>query len=175
MKRIVLLLLCLLMLAGCEVKDSEPALSGADPDESQAQSEEKLPPTVESIAGSIDGLLSNAALLSPMEDDYLVYMMGLDLTRISEWTVRVQTSGTEVDQYGIFLADGPEYAKTLSDALQKYLDTTRESWADFNYLPEEMPKLEAAKVVTDGSYVFYVVASDKEQEACIKAFENAVG
>jgi len=165
------LLLALSLLAGCQ---EEPPDSQPQTEADAADTEVKSPPTAAKLAETFDGLLSTAENLSAMDEEYLLYMMEIDPTGVDDWIVKVQTSGTQVDQYGIFVADDADQARSLAAVLQGYLDRTEESWAQFNYLPDELPKLEKAKVVTAGNYVLYLIAADSEQDACIRAFEEAV-
>ena len=168
---VLLLTLSLTLLAGCQEESPDET---QQPQSESAETEAKIPPTVEELTAKMDALLSTSSKMSAMDEEYLLYMMELDPAGITDWVVKVQTSGTEVDQYGIFLAPTPQDAEVFSKAIRAYLDRTEESWAQFNYLPEELPKLEKSTVEVNGQYVLYIVAAESEKAACIEAFHQAV-
>ena len=43
------------------------------------------------------------------------------------------------------------------------------------YLPDEFPKRQNAKLWTEGSYVMYAILSDDGREAALEAFEGCFG
>lgn len=135
---------------------------------------EVITPDIPTFAAMLEGALANASMLTAVEDDYVEAMMSVDLANVEEYTVRIQTMGTAIDQYGIFKATDEKAAKTLCENLQSYIDTTRSNWENFNYLPEETPKLDGAKAVQKGVYVVYVVASADERDAFMKIFNENV-
>lgn len=126
----------------------------------------------EAFSAEFDKLFSNSSKLTAVGDDYVRGMVELDLDRVSDYVLKVQTSGTEVDQYGIFKAQSAADAEALADSIAAYLDTLRNNWDNFNYLPEEMPKIKAAEVKTAGVYVVFVVASDSEKKAVFDKFDS---
>jgi hypothetical protein len=122
------------------------------------------------FAGRFDTLLKNAAMLTAVDDDYVTGMLGLNLDNVSEYVLKVQTSGTEVDQYGIFKTTDEKEAEKLSVSVRAYLDMLNDNWENFSYLPEEMPKIKAAEVKSAGVYVVFVTASEEEKTAVFDEF-----
>lgn len=122
------------------------------------------------IAGHFDALLINAAKLTAVDDDYVTGMLGLNLNNVSEYVLKVQTSGTEIDQYGVFKTTGEKEAETLAVSVKAYLDMLNDNWGNFSYLPEEMPKIKAAEVKSAGVYVVFVIASEQEKTAVFDSF-----
>ena len=170
-KRIVALLLALItVLAFASCGEKSPVT-----DETTVEDvKDVVTPDIPHFATLLEGALSNASKLTAVEDDYVEAMMEIDLTNVEAYTVRIQTMGTAIDQYGIFKAADEKAAKALCEELQSYIDTTRENWENFNYLPEETPKLDGAKATQKGVYVFYVIANANEREAFTKIFNENV-
>ncbi len=170
-KRIFALLLAIismLVFASC-------SNNSANTDETTVDDgKEVITPDLPAFAEMLEGALSNASKLTAVEDDYVEAMMSIDLTNVEEYTVCIQTMGTEIDQYGLFKATDEKAAKALCENLQSYIDTTRENWENFNYLPEETPKLDGAKAIQKGVYVVYVVTSADERDAFMKIFNENV-
>ena len=79
--------------------------------------------------------------------------------------------GTNINEYGIFLAKDADQAKTIKDALNAYLEYRESVWMD-EYLPDEKPKLDNAEVLQQGSYVMYTILSDADRDAVNAAFEG---
>lgn len=126
--------------------------------------------SVKEFAEQFDNLLSNGQKLTPVDDDFINGMLQLDLSNVSEYLLKIQTSGTEVDQYGIFKAKSEKAADLLANSVQAYLEMLRENWQNFNYLPEETPKINAAEVKTAALYVVFVVAAEDEKAAVFDEF-----
>ncbi len=128
--------------------------------------------TIENISETVEKYMGNSNKLSAVNDDYIVGMIELDLDLIDEYTLKMQTMGTQTDQYGIFLAKDEKAAAEIGSALDVYLKLLYENSADFNYLPEEIPKLEAAETHIKGSYVFYIIASENEVTSAVGSFDE---
>jgi len=131
------------------------------------------------ISASFDAVLVNSAKLTAVDDDYVNGMMGIDLSGVDEYILKIQTSGTEIDSYGIFrIAKNEENSFSdssvdmLKTTVSEYINTLKANWEGFNYLPEEMPKLESAKILQKGRYVVFVIASSDEIKAVEEVFEN---
>lgn len=109
--------------------------------------------------------------LVEMTEEYVKGVLSFDVTKVSEYSVYVDASGTTVDEFGVFKAnegEGEEVAKMLETYLAMRLDT----WMD-EYMPEQKPNVEKAVVKNVGDYYIYMILSDSEREATFKAFEEA--
>lgn len=111
--------------------------------------------------------------LVPVEENYIRGRLKLDVSGCAEYTVKINSMGTNVDEYGLFKAKDEDAAKALSAAVQRYLDERLSTWMD-EYMPEEKPKVENASVKTQGVYVMYTILSEKGAAAAFKALDNAV-
>lgn len=128
---------------------------------------------VTDIAAAIEANLSDAALLTAVDSDYIEGMTDIDLTGVEEYILKVQTSGSAVTSYGVFKTS-EENSDALKATLQGYIDTLEANWESFNYLPGELPKLKAAKAIKIGGYAMFVIAADSERQAAEKAFTDAL-
>jgi hypothetical protein len=128
--------------------------------------------SAEEFAGRFEPLLSNGAKLTAVDDDYISGMLGLNTDDISEYILKIQTTGTEVDQYGIFKVTAANKTEAVADSIKNYLDMLNENWQNFYYLPEEMPKINAAEVKSAGLYVVFVIAAEEEKTAVFDEFDK---
>lgn len=102
--------------------------------------------------------------LSEIDDNYINNRMQLELTDVSEYVVKVNVYGTNIDEYGIFKAENEKQAKALSAELEDYLKRRDDEWMH-EYMPEEYPKLEKAECKSYGNYVVYAILSDDAKSA----------
>lgn len=153
MKRVLSFLLAALMVLGlcaCGKKPVEPALSG--------------------VAERVAEAVAAPDSMAQVDANYIKNMVGLDESAYTEAVVMTTNVGTSRDEYGVFKcadAKAAEAAGTILEAyIQKCIDTM------MGYTPEELPKLEAAEIVVEGSYVMYAVLGDDAKPAAIKAFKD---
>ena len=123
-------------------------------------------PVVE-LSTAVDGLIANGSKLSAVDGDYVKGSLELDTALLEDYILKIQVSGTEIDQYGIFKAADEANIEAVENALNSYLDTMRTNWGNFNYLPEEKVKLDNSSVETIGSYVVFTILSEDESTAVI--------
>ena len=83
----------------------------------------------------------------------------------------ISAVGTNINEYGIFLAKNADQAATIKAALDKYLEYRESVWMD-EYLPDEKPKLDNAVVWRQGNYVMYAILGDSDRAAVKHAFES---
>ena len=109
--------------------------------------------------------------LVEMTEEYVKGVMSFDVSKVSEYSVYVDASGTSVDEYGVFKAND-DTAEDVEKMLQTYLDMRLDTWMD-EYMPEQKPKVENAVINNVGNYYIYAILSDSEREATFSAFEDA--
>lgn len=158
MKRIsiIALLMMVLVLAGC---------SGGD-------SEFKTDVSTTNLAEQVDAVIDSEALI-PMEDSYLQNAMQLDPTMFAEYVVKINSKGINIDEYGIFKAPDADSAKDVKEAIDGYIQLRLDNWMP-EYMPEELPKLEGAKVKLCGQYVMYVILPESGAQSALDEFESGL-
>lgn len=97
--------------------------------------------------------------------------MGIALDGYASRNTLISAVGTNINEYGIFLAKDAEQAAALKDALNKYLEYRESVWMD-EYLPDEKPKLDCAEVWTQGNYVMYAILGESDRAAVKQAFQS---
>lgn len=128
---------------------------------------------VPDLCAAADPLIGDSSTMATMTDDYLYGMMGIELDGISDYAVKVQASGANVDEYGIFKASSEENVATVEQMVQSYLAKRVETWMP-EYMPEEFPKVQSAKAQVYGQYVVYCILDDSEKSAVFNAIEAAL-
>lgn len=149
-----LLLLCALLLTSCGEQAKEVPLPGCEELaqqilQGQAFSEEMSALSETKMQGALD--LTG--------DEYTDAAMIMDVSRTTAEAIVVLTAADEAQ------------VKTLQEKLESYRTDTLRQYQD--YRPEEAPKLENAKVLTQGLQCVLVIAPD--QEAAEKTCSTAWG
>ena len=128
--------------------------------------------SVQKLAEIIDRQLAGDEL-AEMNSGYLSGAMHLDTTLFSNYVVKLNARGVNIDEYGLFRAPDLNGVDQVKDAAEGYLKLRRDTWMDA-YMPEEKPKLENASVKVYGVYVLYVIAAPETCEAVFRDVEAAL-
>ncbi len=125
-----------------------------------------------SLAETVEKHL-DAGSLAAMQESYLKGAMKLDPSIFSEWLVKINAYGANIDEYGIFKAPDEAGVAAVREAAEGYLKLRRDTWME-EYMPEEKPKLTQAEVRVCGLYVFYTIVSDDVRAQIASDLENAL-
>lgn len=128
---------------------------------------------VSELGGTIDAAIGNTGDMVDAPDSYITGSMKLDVANISEYIVKINSRGVNIDEYGIFKAADDAQLKELQALVKGYLQFRLDSWM-VEYMPEELPKLQSAEVKTVGNYVMYAILSDANRKSALAAFEDAL-
>lgn len=151
MKRTITLILALCMvlaLAACGSAAKEPAFAD--------------------VCKKVDESVAVSGTLAAVDDSYIKGALGIDSAAYTEAMVKVTSTGTAIDEYGVFKCADEKSADTLAAAVKAYIQQRIDTW--MGYTPEELPKLENAQVESEGSYVFYAILGDTERSSADTAF-----
>ena len=127
------------------------------------------------------GDVANAALSSSekefveYESYYTDYIIS-DRSLYNDSTILYSIEVNDIDEIGIFRATDKENAKILEQMLCEYIDDMRITERAFieSYAKDELPKLDAARVKSLGSYVIYVISDTDSISKIITAAEKAL-
>lgn len=140
--------LALGLLAGCGSEAAQPEMSDV------VAAVEAVVPT--------DGMTQYDA-------NYIKNVLKLEESDYADCCVMATNVGTTIDEFGIFKGKDSAQAGELKTAVEEYLQFRLDSWMP-EYLPEEFPKLQSAKLWTEGDYVMYAILSDDAKTAAGDAF-----
>ncbi|MBS7403181.1 MAG: DUF4358 domain-containing protein [Oscillospiraceae bacterium] len=157
--KIIALFLCLIMTAAALT-----ACGGGEVRNDVAVSE---------LSAKINSELESGADLVDAPESYISSSMGFDLSSVSEYVVKINSRGVNIDEYGIFKAADDSQLQQLQTAVSNYLQFRVDTWM-VEYMPEEFPKLQNAETKTIGNYVMYAILSDSDKQAVFSAFEKTL-
>lgn len=106
--------------------------------------------------------------LTAMDLDMTAILLDVDVQLIEDFAVGLDASRYTPEALFVISAKDQAGKKTLETALQAYLDQLTLEYRD--YRPKELPKLEGAKVQSQGLQVVLMVAPDAQKaEEALKA------
>lgn len=148
---LLLLALCLALLSACG-------------------SENTVDPGFDSVVSAIEGAVPTDGM-AEMDASYIENMFKLTSGDYEQCLVMATNVGTTIDEFGLFNGADEAQTEALSTAVNDYLQLRLDAWMP-EYLPDEFPKLQNAKVWTTGNYVFYAILSEDAKTAAGSAFEG---
>ena len=105
-------------------------------------------------------------------EDYADY-----LAKVAEYRIVVsENSDMNVDEVGVFLCKSEKDARAVKEFCESYIAAKTLQMKPLleSYNPDELPKLDCAKVTVCGSYVFYTILNAEDTATAHKAFEDAL-
>ncbi len=127
-------------------------------------------PDIQTVADKV-GATMDLSEMSQIPNAYVDSVMGIAPDGYVSRNTLISAVGTNINEYGIFLAKDAGQAETLKAALEKYLEYRESVWMD-EYLPDEKPKLDNAEVWQQGNYVMYAILGDDARQAAHAAFQS---
>lgn len=128
---------------------------------------------ISEIGSAIDTAIANTGDLVSVPESYITGTMKLDVSEYSNYDIKSNSRGVNIDEYGVFKAADSKQAAEIEAALKKYLQFRIDSWM-VEYMPEEFPKMENAEVKVAGNYVMYAILSDENKKSAFSAFESSI-
>ncbi len=125
-------------------------------------------PGFEAVAEAVKAAAGTDGMAEQSED-YIANMFKLDSGSYADALVMIANMGTTIDEYGIFHGSDAAQTEALQTAVNDYLQLRLDAWRP-EYMPEEFPKLQNAKVWTEGNYVFYAILGEDAKTAVGDAF-----
>ena len=126
---------------------------------------------VSKLAAAADDALPQGSSMTDVPDDYIKGMMKIDVSAFAEHVVKIQSSGINIDEYGIFKAPSDDAVDSIKGIVDNYLAMRLDTWME-EYMPEEKPKLQSATVKVMGRYVVYCILSDDAKSDVFSAIDS---
>ncbi len=126
---------------------------------------------VSKLTAAADSALPEGSSMTEVPDDYIKGMMKIDVSAFAEYAVKIQSSGINIDEYGIFKAPSEDAVDSIKGIVSDYLTMRLDTWMD-EYMPEEKPKLQSATVKVMGRYVVYCILSEDAKSDVFAAIDD---
>ena len=125
------------------------------------------------LSDSVSGAWQDGKEYSEYGEKQLGYIFDSD-TRPDDFCISYSTQTDDIDELGVFHASEGDTAERILDELSDYLNDMREDKRAFiaSYAPNELQKLDGAKLARFGNYVVYVIASPERAEIALKEIEQ---
>ncbi len=118
---------------------------------------------------------SNEKEYQRYDRDYLEYIID-DTSCCNDHSIIYSSEINDIDELGIFKANSEKDAEVLYGMLKDYISDEKEGQRAFiaSYAPNELPKLDSARVERFGVYVIYSIATPEDSEKAISAITTAL-
>jgi len=131
---------------------------------------------------SCSALMEQAEETIPVEYGYATFgadhlaLYFEDTSLPDDYCLRYSTLSEDVNEVGIFHVTDDAHREKMEELVEGYLEELREEKIAFvaSYAPQEVPKLEDARVRSFGNYVVYAILRREEQTAFFQAIEQAL-
>ena len=127
-------------------------------------------PEMSEVVAAVEAAVPTDGMVE-FDANYLKNVFKLSEEQYADCYVMSTNVGTSIDEFGIFKGADEAQTAELKSAVEAYLQCRLDSWMP-EYLPEEFPKLQGAKLWTEGNYVMYAILSDEEKTAAETAFQG---
>ena len=107
-------------------------------------------------------------------ESHLKYEFGDGALGADDFCIVYSVKVEDINEIGVFFADGEERVKEIAKDCREYLEDMRENKGAFisSYAPLEMPKLDKAGVRVYGNYVIYAVTDEDLAENAFEEIEK---
>lgn len=164
MKKVLLSVITAALVCGlCGCNSSSGSSSGSTSDTSTSSASQTTLSAKEKTAK----LLAEVEFPSMVEIDAqkLEFWFGTTEDEVTEYSVYICASGAKPDEFGILVAKDAETAGKIKEAIDKRIETQRNTFTD--YTPKEMYKFDDCFVDVNGNTVCYAICADNEKAAVI--------
>lgn len=127
---------------------------------SKGDTTEMKEPAPADITSAIMAEIEIPSAVEKTKEDVGAYY-DIDVEAAEALSVFICGSGAYPDELAVFKMNSAEQAESAREAAQKRLDNQIELYTD--YTPDEMYKLDGAKVVVKGNYVMLFACSDDDR------------
>lgn len=127
-------------------------------------------PEMSEVVAAVEAVVPTDGM-TELTGSYIENVFKLTEDKYADCYVMSTNVGTTIDEFGIFKGADEAQAAELKSAVEAYLQFRLDSWMP-EYLPEEFPKLQGAKLWTEGNYVMYAILSDDAKTAAEAAFQG---
>ena len=109
------------------------------------------------------------------DDDFVEFFFG-DLPASRDHTVIYSKDQNDINEVGIFHAGSEAEALDIYEKATEYISDLRETQRSFiaSYAPDELPKLDGARVERYGNYVVYAILTNEDSEALFGHIEGSL-
>lgn len=138
----LLLAAMFVLAAGCGKKDTETAID------------------IDGLSKALSEKLMGDDILTEIDADYMAELYAIESANVAKFHVLL-SSGATANEIAVFECVDKTAAEAVKTGVEARIQDQIDSYA--TYIPEEVPKLEAAKVYVKNQFVAVCVSSDADQ------------
>ena len=154
-----------LLFTACSSGDgSTQTGDNADSKPTQSSNEQGEPATAPAPSEIVSAVLSEIPITSGVEkskDDLPDYYSDIDVSQVESASFSICASGAFPDEIAVVKCTDSSAAAAVKSALEKRLASQIELYS--TYTPDEMYKLDTAKIYVSGNYAVFIALSDNDK------------
>ena len=108
-----------------------------------------------------------------LDDDVILEFTDKELDYLENYTVAKANNAKNINEVGIFKVQSGK-TKEMEKIVSSYVDGMQQSYRAMDYFPEEVEKIDCAKVVVMGNYVIYSFLNEKDTESFYSAIKSLI-
>ena len=108
-----------------------------------------------------------------LDSDVILEFTETDLDYLVDYTVVKANNAKNINEIGIFKVKNGK-ASELKKIVTDYLEDKQQIYRAMDYFPEEVEKIDCAKVTVYGNYVIYSFLNEADTSAFYSAIENLI-
>lgn len=155
---IIAALTAALLLTGCSGGNTSSVTS-----QSSQSSQTETAKTAAEKAAALLAEVEFAGEMVEIDSETMDFRLGFSTEGLTDYAAYICGSGAVPDEFGVFTADTAERAEEIKTALEKRIETQKDTYRD--YTPEEMYKFDDCFVKQNGNTVYYAVTADNTTAA----------
>ena len=128
--------------------------------------------TSEEIYNLVQGSFNTEGGIRVLDDDVILEFTDKNLDSIESYTVAKANNAKNINEVGIFKVS--RNINEVKKIVTKYLSEKQQSYRAMDYFPEEVEKIDCAKVVVMGNYVIYSFLNEQDTTTFYKAIEDLI-
>ena len=108
-----------------------------------------------------------------MDNDVLLEFIDIKPEYLIDYTVVKAKDAKNINEIGIFRVNS-DGVNEIKDMVNNYVANLMQSYRAMDYFPEEIEKIDCAKVKVFGNYVIYSFLNEKDSESFYNSIEAAI-
>ena len=108
-----------------------------------------------------------------LEEDIILEFVDKIPEYIEDYVVVKANNAKNINEVGIFKVDGKN-SNEMKSIIEKYVINLQKSYRAMDYFPEEIEKIDGARIKVFGNYVIYSFLNEKDSDAFYKAIKNTL-
>ena len=125
------------------------------------------------IATAISSAITTDGGTKTLDSDAILEISDEEISYLKDFVMIKAKNAKNINEYGIFRVENGK-AEEMKALVSTYVENLQKTYRAMDYFPEEVEKIDFAKVSVMGNYVVYSFLNEKDTEAFYSAIEELI-